>query len=156
MNDIERVRGFGKTLKAFQTIADQLNEIADLQTTEKEAKRRTQEARLDFHKAMDDLLGANDKLKEANSLTEKAYKERDAIDTASKVNSKNMLSEVSRKTEDMLRNANNAADKIRSVTQSEITELLKERELINDEVVELRSILASLKSQMAKLRERLS
>ncbi len=156
MNDIERVRGFGKTLKAFQTIADQLNEIADLQTTEKEAKRRTQEARLDFHKAMDDLIGANDKLKEANSLTEKAYKERDAIDTASKVNSKNMLSEVSRKTEDMLRNANNAADKIRSVTQSEITELLKERELINDEVVELRSILASLKSQMAKLRERLS
>ncbi len=155
MIDVERVRGFGKTLKAFQSVADQLNEIADLQSLEKEAKRLTQKARSDFHKAMDNLLGANDKLKEANSLTEQAYKETDTVNKSSKASANHILNEASRKAEDMVQNAHEAADKIRHVSEVQISKLKKDQYDLVDENKKLALSLEELHSEMALLKARL-
>ncbi len=84
MNDVDRVKGFGKTLKAFQAVADQINEIADLQATEKEAKRLTEDALQEMHKAEDDLKEQKLRVLEACSLRAEAYQERDKADKLSK------------------------------------------------------------------------
>ena len=127
MNDVERVKGFGKTLKAFQNIADQLNGIADLQATEKEAKRLTENARSELRIANELLNGVNDKLKEAVSLREAAYVEKDTVDKNSKEQSNHILSEAKRKAEDMIKNSHDAADQIRHTNKIEMTNLQKKK-----------------------------
>ena len=154
MTDIERVKGFGKTLKAFQTVADQLNDIADLQATEKEAKRLTGNARSEFHNAMDKLIEANDKLKEAVSLKEAAYKERDSVDKISKENANHILSEAKRKAEDMVQNAHDAANQIRYVHETEMTNLSKNKDALEVEVDQLEEKLENLKKDYNQLKER--
>ncbi len=155
MNDIERVRGFGKTLKAFQTIADQLNRVADLNAAEKEAERGADTAQKELFNLTQiledckkEVLFKNGEL-ETLRLTAKV-----TVDDA-KSEVKHILQDAKDKSVNIVNDANAEAGKIRSITQSEITELMKEREAINDEVVELRSILTSLESKMDKLRERL-
>ena len=127
MNDVERVKGFGKTLKAFQNIADQLNDIADLQAMEKEAKRLTENARSELRIANELLNGVNDKLKEAVSLREAAYVEKDTVDKNSKEQSNHILSEAKRKAEDMIKNSHDAADQIRHTNKIEMTNLQKKK-----------------------------
>ena len=155
MNDIERGRGFGKTLKAFQTIADQLNRVADLNAAEKEAERGADTAQKELFNLTQiledckkEVLFKNGEL-ETLRLTAKVTVD----DVKSEV--KHILQDAKDKSVNIVNDANAEAGKIRSITQSEITELMKEREAINDEVVELRSILTSLESKMDKLRERL-
>ncbi len=156
MTDVERVKGFGKTLKAFQAVADQINEIADLQATEKEAERRTEKATLEFFSAMDKLIEVQDKLKEANSLKEAAYKERDTVDKSSKDNANYILSEAKSKAEDMIKNAHVAADQVRHVNEIAMSELKKQQnDLIyeNEELVnthkELQTSIDNLKKKFA-------
>ena len=154
MNDVERVKGFGKTLKAFQNVADQLNSIADLQAMEKEAKRLTENARSELRIANELLNGVNDKLKEAVSLREAAYVEKDTVDKNSKEQSNHILSEAKRKAEDMIKNAHDAADQIRHTNKIEMTNLQKKKvqletdlKNIQNQVDEVNKVLIALKSK---------
>ena len=155
MTDIERVRGFGKTLKAFQVVADQLNDIADLQATEKEAKRLTGDARSEFHSAMDELIAVKDQLQEAISLTEDAYKERDAIDKSSKENANHILYGAKIKAKDMVQNAHEAVDQIRHTHETEIANLQKKKIKLNIDLESIQNQLQTVRAELTVLREKL-
>ena len=152
MNDIERVKGFGKTLKAFQTVADQLNEIADLQATEKEAKRRTEEALSELFIATDNLNKVNNKLQEANSLKEDAYKQRDSVDKSSKEAASHILSKAKNKAEDMIQNAQNAADQIRHTHQLVMQNLKEQQDILICENEKLENTHKELQTSINDLR----
>ncbi len=154
MNDVERVKGFGKTLKSFQNIADQLNGIADLQAMKKEAEKSTKEAREKFYIVNDTLIEVNKKLEEASFLTEQAYKERDKIDKSSRELANNILNEAKRKTEDMVKNAHDAADQIRYTNKTEMTNLQKKKvqletdlENVQNQVDEVNKVLVALRGK---------
>lgn len=155
MNDIERVKDFGKTLKAFRSVADQLNRIADLNASEKEAKSGAEKARSDYNEASGYLLEVQDKLAEGHSLLKEAYTERDAVNKSSRDNANHILSSANKKSEDMIQNAHDAANQIRQVHEVQMSVLQKEQTVLLKEIVTSKDRVENLENKMKALKESL-
>lgn len=150
----EKTINLGKQLKAVIEIGEYLDELGDLEVAKEEAVELKNKAESDRFDAELHLKTIKEKINtetiNLKSLEVSNYK----LYSDTKKATAHMYDEAKIKAGHIVANANEAADQIRSVTQSEITELLKERESVNNEVAELRSTLTSLQSQMNELRER--
>ncbi len=154
MNDVERVKGFGKTLKAFQNIADQVNKIVDLNAAQEEAERGADAAQKELANLTDILNRCKIEVSFQNGELESIRLTAKVIVEDANKTADNNLERARQEALDMVQNAHNAADQIRHTNKTEMTNLQKKKiqletdlENVQNQVDEVNKVLIDLKSK---------
>lgn len=156
MTDVERVKGFGKTLKAFQAVADQLNRIADLDAAQEEAERGADAAQKELFNLTVTLDACKKDVKGAYTNLEHVKEEVSEVIRKANNEVKFVLADGKQEAEGWIQEAHDAADQIRLVNEVNVSELKRQQDALLDENEKLTVSLEELHSEMALLKKRFS